>query len=230
MKNLLSKIKIFYDSIDLKNLKNYNFISGIIVNTSMFKENSITEYKNFLTENQEYIIGLPVIFQMFVNNEDRHLLEQATLVKSLGENIYVEIPIIKKNGTSNLEIIKKMCEQNININITAVFSIKHVKGLYNVLKNFNNKVIVSICCEKLMEIGANPSLIIFGVIQELSCLKNVEICWTGCKSKLCIRDAIGHGCNIISIPDKILFSLDKEDTTIEECTQKYIIDYYNDKL
>ena len=72
-----------------------------------------------------------------------NMKNQALKINTWGRNIYVKIPVTNSKGIYMGKIIKELSNQNIKLNITAVYSSKQT---VRILKSINkkSKVIISI--------------------------------------------------------------------------------------
>ena len=57
------------------------------------------------------------------------MVEQAKILSSLGDNVFVKIPVMNTKGEMSYRIIKELDEQNIRLNVTAVFTTEQVRGI-----------------------------------------------------------------------------------------------------
>ena len=109
------------------------------------------------------------------------MYRQAKIISSWGKNVYVKIPITNSKGKSCHKIIKKLSDEKVNLNITAVFTMNQVKNLKNNL-NPKSKSIISIFAGRIADTGRNPANIIKQSIKMFSKNKNIEILWASTRS------------------------------------------------
>ena len=62
----------------------------------------------------------PVSLEVFADDEE-NMIRQGKLLNSLADNVYVKIPIVYTNGKSTSNVIKSLSENDIKLNITAIF-------------------------------------------------------------------------------------------------------------
>ena len=70
----------------------------------------------------------PVSLEVFAD-EEKDMINQARVINNLGKNVYVKIPIIYTNGKSTLNTIRTLVDENIKLNITAIFLIEQIKDI-----------------------------------------------------------------------------------------------------
>ena len=61
---------------------------------------------------------------------------QALQINTWGNNVYVKIPVVNSKGVFMGKIIKELNNQNIKLNITAVYNAKQTR---KILKSINKK-------------------------------------------------------------------------------------------
>ena len=120
------KIKIFADGADLNNIEALNSqlnIKGFTTNPTLMRKSGITDYKNFAMKVLKIVKIKPISFEVFSDEFDE-MKRQAEEISSWGKNVYVKIPITNSKGIFMGKIIKELNNQNIKLNITAVYSAK----------------------------------------------------------------------------------------------------------
>ncbi len=198
----MEKIKIYYDGVNIEKYSALDYISGFTTNTSFVYQANVQDYREFILEYVGKSNGMPCSFQVWSDDNDE-IARQALEISSMGENVYVKIPIIKCDGTSNSQIIKKLISGGIKVNITAVHTEDQIDEAFASIPN-DTKTIVSIFAGGITDTGKNPmETIKYGVKRSLD-FKNSEILWAGCQTNLNIKEAEECGCHIITIPDSIL--------------------------
>ena len=128
---------------------------------------------------------------------------QAFKIASWGSNIYVKIPITNTKGVSCLPLIKKLINNNIKVNITAVFTLKQVKSIKKYVGK-KSKVIISVFAGRIADTGVDPENIIKNSVKIYKKNKNVEILWASTREIINIFQAEKLGCQIITVPIGLL--------------------------
>lgn len=137
-------IKVYSDGAVLdKMLKDLEsgLVSGFTTNPSLMKKAGITSYVEFAKEVLTKITEFPVSFEVF-SDEMEIMEKEAEFLASLGENVYVKIPVINSRGESTLPLIDRLTSKGIKVNVTAVFTVEQVKEIVPVLKAGDRKSVV----------------------------------------------------------------------------------------
>ena len=93
-------IKVYSDGAVLETmLKDLNsgLVSGFTTNPSLMKKAGITSYIGFAKEVLKDIKEFPVSFEVFADDIET-MEKEAEKIASLGENVYVKIPVTNSNG------------------------------------------------------------------------------------------------------------------------------------
>ena len=118
------------------------YVTGFTTNPSLMKKAGVTDYVSFAKDVVAAIPDLPLSFEVF--GDDFETMEkEAKIISALGKNVFVKIPIMLTDGTSTAPLIKKLSEQGIQLNVTAIFTIGQVRAAVNAFKA-GTKNIVSV--------------------------------------------------------------------------------------
>lgn len=217
-------MKIYYDGNNPK--KYLHMVEGFTTNLSFASQSEYNTYIDYIKNYLDIASGMPCSFQVWSDNNDE-ILQQSQQINSIGKNIFIKIPIIKCNGTNNIEIIKKVLDTGINVNITAIHTINQINLISNLL-SYNNNIIISIFAGGITDCGLDPIPIIKYAVNKYKNQKNLEILWAGCQTNLHINQAKESGCHIVTVPDLVMnkmsrMEIDLENTSINK-VKKFIAD------
>jgi len=198
-------MKIFYDG---NNPQLYNtIVDGFTSNASFAGKSNYIRYIDYIQEYLKHTLNLSCSFQVLSDN-DQDIIKQAKIISSLSDTIFVKIPIIKSNGNLNLDIIQYLLNDNIKINITALYTIQHIE-LIKKLLNIPTEIIISIFAGSIMDAGLDPIKTIDYAVNLYHKYNNVEILWAGCQTNLNIIQAKNSKCDIITVPDTVISKIDR---------------------
>ena len=223
------KIKIFADGANEEQMIKYNklsYVKGLTTNPSLMKKAGIKDYTIFAKKILKKIKKKPISFEVFSDNLNEMYI-QAKTISSWGSNVYVKIPITNTKNKSCNSIIKKLSDENIKLNITALFTLNQIKSLKKVL-NPKSDNIISIFAGRIADTGRNPSSIIKKSIKLFSKFKNTEILWASTREFFNIIEADNLGCHIITVPPDILKKTKLIDYNLDKYSLETIKDFYND--
>ena len=198
-------IKIFADGADLASIENLNMnqdISGFTTNPSLMKKAGITDYKKFCQDVLKITKNKPISFEIFSDDLDE-MYDQANEIASWGKSIFVKIPITNSKGEKTSGLIKKLLENKIKCNVTAILTIQQVKEIYEI-SNSETDVIISIFAGRIADTGIDPIPMMSEAVNICKTKKNIEILWASTRELINIFQANQINCQIITVPHDIL--------------------------
>ncbi len=231
MVNLKDKmnIKIYADGADLNSFEELNKnpkIRGFTTNPSLMKKSGVTDYKKFAKEVLKIVKQKPVSFEVFTDDIDE-MEAQAREISTWGENIYVKIPITNSKNVKTNQIIKKLSDDKIKCNVTAVFTIDQVKDIINVVDN-KTDLIISIFAGRIADTGLDPINTMKEAIELCKSKKNIEILWASTREIFNVVQANNINCHIITVPNSILLKMSNFGKNLEklslETVNSFLID------
>jgi len=151
------KIKIYADGADEKEIIHYYLqknISGLTTNPSLMRKSGIQDYKEFSVKILKKVKHKPISFEVFAD-DFKSMYDQSKIISSWGKNVYVKIPITNTKGAYSNHLIKKLSNENIKLNITAIFTRSQVDKVYRSLQK-KTDAIISIFAGRIADTGRDP--------------------------------------------------------------------------
>jgi transaldolase len=198
------KIKIFLDTADLKVIKkniNIKEISGFTTNPTLISKNNINNYLQFAKEITQ-ITNKPLSLEVF-SDDFKKMETEAKILSKISDNIFVKIPIVNSKGKSSAPLIKKLLEDKMKLNITAIFTINQLIGLKKIIKK-NDQVILSVFCGRIMDSGIYPDKISKFAKTVFKNFKKVQLLWASTREIYNLIQAKKLNYDIITIAPDIL--------------------------
>ena len=225
------KTKIFCDTADIKIIKQLSkktLVNGFTTNPSLMKLSGAKDYKNYSKKIikicKKKSISLEVIADDFIQME-----KQAYKIKSWGSNVYVKIPVTNSKGYSSAKIIKRLSDNGLKLNITAVYTLKQVKKIIKCV-NKNSHTIISIFSGRMSDVGKDPIPIIKQSVKITKKMKKIKILWASTREAYNYTQAIDCKCDIITMPPNIIEKISKFGKSFERLTLDTVKTFYKDAL
>ena len=225
------KIKIFADGADREDMllmHKKTYIKGLTTNPTLMKKSGIKDYKFFCKEILAQIKDKPISFEVF-SDDFLEMERQAIEIASWGENVFVKIPITNTLKQSSCTVIKKLVEQKVKVNVTAIMSVNQVHDVIKVL-NQNIPSYISIFAGRIADTGRDPLPIMIESLKIIKSYNQTELIWASPRELLNIFQADEINCHIITVTNDILKKL----TLIGYDLDKYSLDtvkmFYNDAV
>lgn len=203
-------VKVFSDGAELSAMKAVaakGLVEGFTTNPSLMKAAGITDYLAFAKEAVATFPDQSISFEVFGNTPERMLAEAQTLA-SLGKHVAVKIPIIRATGEDNTDVISKLSDAGVRVNVTAITTLEEVRWAVDAL---NPEVggIVSVFAGRVADSGVDPLPLMKQSANLCHAKTNIDLLWASTRESINIIQANETGCDIITVPPKILNKLDK---------------------
>ncbi len=232
MKNLEElKVKIFADTANYEEIiKAYHQeqIQGITTNPTLMKKAGIKDYEGFAKEVLKTCKNKAVSFEVFSDDFDE-MEEQALAIASWGSNVYVKIPVVNTKGEFSGELINRLNQQGVQLNITAVFTLEQVDKIIQNL-GVKTKAIISIFAGRIADAGIDPEPVIAEALKKVEGYDNIEILWASSREAFNIIQANRIGCDIITVSFDLLKKLKNFGKDLNEYTLDTVEMFYRDAL
>jgi transaldolase len=223
------KTKIFCDSADYKTIKFFNnksIVDGFTTNPSLMRLSGAKNYMDYSLKILKICKKKPISFEVFADDQ-KEILRQAYQINKWGKNVYVKIPVVNSRGQFMGPVIKELSSKRIKLNITAVYSFEQVK---KILKNLDKKSnsIISIFAGRMADRGKDPLPIFKKSISKVKKYKNIEILWASTREAYNFTQAKQLGCNIITMPPKIIHIVNTFGKSFNELTLETVKGFLSD--
>ena len=221
--------KIYCDTADIKLIKKciktYN-VDGVTTNPSIMRATGIKDYKSQCLKILNIAKKKPVSVEVFAD-KPHEIYKQAQKIKDWNKNLYVKIPIVNTKGIILNNIIKKLNEEKIKVNITAVFTFPQLKKI-RLSINKKTSVIISIFSGRIADNGIDPEIIIKKSVQMFKKFKNVKILWASTREVFNYYQAKRCGCHIITMGPKFIEKLKTKKIKLNDYSINTVKQFYSD--
>ncbi len=201
----MKNTKVFCDIADIKVIKKFNknkIVKGFTTNPSLMRKAGAKNYKSFAKEILRVCKNKPVSFEVFADDH-KSMIEQGKKINEWGKNVYVKVPIVNSKNQFTGKVIKKLNNNNIKLNITAVYTAKQTEKILEKI-NKKTKVIISIFIGRAADVGKDPIPELKRSLFLAKKFKNVEILWASVREPYNYLQAKQLGCHIITVPPNVI--------------------------
>ena len=222
-------IKIFCDIADLNLIKKFNkqtIVKGFTTNPTLMRKAGAKNYETYSKKLLSECSKKPISFEVFADNNDS-MIKQGVKISTWGKNVYVKVPVVNSKNEFTGKVIKVLNNQNIKLNITAVYTAKQTE---KILKQINKKtkVIISIFAGRAGDTGKDPIPQLTKSINIAKRYKNVEILWASVREPYNYIQAKQLGCQIITIPPSIIEKIKKFGKSFDQLTVETVKTFLQD--
>ena len=195
------KIDLYYDGVDIDENCGEE-IDGFTTNISFLRSGGIVDYESFILKSLQHSNGRPISFQLFDDN-DSDIEKTAKKISSFDDSIFVKIPVVKTSGEYNSEIISKLHEDGVKINVTAIFTIEQIGSLITAF-GISTPVIISIFAGRINDCGLDSTETVTHAKETFRDYPNVKILWAACRTVYNVIEAEKQGADIVTVPGSVL--------------------------
>ena len=223
------KTKIFCDIADIKQIIKFNkksIVKGFTTNPSLIRKAGAKDYKSYCKKILKICKNKPVSLEVFADDKE-NMQKQALQINTWGKNVYVKIPVTNSKGVFMGKIIKELNNQNIKLNITAVYKAQQAQ---RILKSINkkSKVIISIFAGRAGDTGKDPIPELKKSIALSKKYKNVEVLWASVREPYNYIQSKQLGCHIITIPPAIIEKIENFGKSFDQLTKETVKAFLTD--
>ncbi len=220
--------KIFCDIADLNLIKKFDkkkIVKGFTTNPSLISKTGAEDYKSYCKKILK-ATKKPISIEVFADDVDE-IIKQGIKINKWGKKIFVKVPVINSKGKFMGKAISYFNKNNIKINVTAVYTINHVK---QILKNLNksSEVLISIFAGRMADSGKDPLPIFKKSLNAAKNYKNVKILWASVREPYNFLQSKKIGCHVITIPPAIIEKIEKFGKSYKDLTQETVNNFLID--
>ena len=223
------KTKIFCDIAELDKIRRFNkkkIVKGFTTNPSLMRKAGAKDYRSYSKKILKICNNKPVSLEVFAD-EHNEMKKQAMQINTWAKNVYVKIPVVNSKGKFMGKIIQDLNNQNIKLNITAVYSANQTKKILNKI-NKKTKVIISIFAGRAADTGKDPVPEFKKSIFLAKKFKNVEILWASVREPYNYLQAKQLGCHIITIPPSTIEKIENFGKSFDQLTKETVKAFLGD--
>ena len=221
--------KIFCDIAEINQIKKFNkkkIVKGFTTNPSLMRKAGAKDYKSYAKKILKVCPNKPVSLEVFADDYI-NMKKQALKINTWGKNIYVKIPVVNSKGIFMGKVIKELNNQNIKLNITAVYSANQTKKILKLI-NKKTKILISIFAGRAGDTGKDPVPEFKKSVMFSKKFKNVEILWASVREPYNFLQAKQLGCHIITVPPSIIEKIEKFGKSFDQLTQETVKNFLTD--
>ena len=222
-------IKIFCDIADLDLIKEFNkqkIVKGFTTNPTLMRKAGAKNYEVYSKKLLSECKKKPISFEVFADDNES-MIKQGIKINTWGKNVYVKVPVVNSKNQFTGKVIKVLNNQDIKLNITAVYTAKQTEKILEQI-NKKTKVIISIFAGRAGDTGKDPIPQLIKSIKIAKRYKNVEILWASVREPYNYIQAKQLGCQIITIPPSIIEKIKKFGKSFDQLTVETVKTFLQD--
>ena len=210
-------VKIFADGAELAqmvDLYRRPYIKGFTTNPTLMRKAGIADYEGFARQVLAEIPDRPISFEVFSDEFDE-MAVQAARIRSWGDNVYVKIPVTNSRRESACDLVRRLSQDGVKVNVTALLTLDQVTAMANVLRG-GAPACVSVFAGRVADTGRDPVPLMAQAVDILRQAPNAELIWASPRELLNVFHADAAGCHIITATPDILNKLSLIGKSLED--------------
>ena len=222
-------IKLFADGADkagiLEMYQNPR-IAGFTTNPTLMRKAGITDYVAFAKDLLREIPDKPISFEVFADEFDE-MERQALEIAGWGKNVYVKIPVMNTKRQTSYELVQKLSQAGVQLNITAMMTLEQVNKVTEAVQG-GASCFVSVFAGRVADTGIDPVPMMQEALELLKKTPNAELLWASPREVLNVYQAEAIGCHIITATNDILKKLELNGKNLDVYSQETVQMFFND--
>jgi len=224
-------VKVFADGADksaMLSLYSNPLIKGFTTNPTLMRKAGVADYEAFARDVLAAIPDRPISLEVFAD-EFPEMERQARKIAGWGANVYVKIPITNTRREPSLDLVRRLSESGIKVNVTALLTLDQVRDVCLVLRG-GSPAYVSIFAGRIADTGRDPVPIVAAAVELARPVRNVEIIWASPREVLNVVQADLAGCHIITATSEVLKKLELLGKDLGDFSQETVRMFYDDAV
>jgi transaldolase len=223
------KVRIFADGADKAGmLEMYRkpLVKGFTTNPTLMRKAGVSNYEAFAKELIAAIPDRSISFEVFAD-DFTEMERQARRIAPWGKHVSVKIPITNTKGESAIPLVRKLSQDGIALNATAMFTLKQVQDVVNAVKG-GAPCFVSVFAGRVADTGRDPVPLMAEAVKMLKAAPNTALIWASPRELLNVFQADDVGCHVITVTNDIIKKLSLVGKDMDEYSLETVKTFYQD--
>jgi transaldolase len=224
-------IEIYADGADVNEMieaDKLGFVDGFTTNPTLMAKAGINDYLAFARSVTSEIKNKPISFEVF-SDDINEMYQQAQILKGLGDNVFVKIPVTNTKQENTYELIEKLSHEGISLNVTAIFTKSHIDNVYNSL-NKNVPAIISIFAGRIANTGIDPEPTMEYAVNLAKSSEKIKILWASSREVFNIIQAQRTGTHIITLTPGLIAGMKDLGRDLDDYSLDTVKMFYKDSI
>ena len=201
-------------------------IDGFTTNPTLMAKAGVKDYLDFAKNVLSRVKKKSISFEVFSDDLDE-MYKQALILRNLGENVSVKIPVTNTKGMPTYSLIERLSNEGVKLNVTAVFTQAQIQSIYDVLNPEINSII-SIFSGRIANAGIDPEPIVKFAVDLCIKYEKIEILWASPREVFNLVQAERCGCHIITMTPNLIKSTKDLGKDLDEYSLETVKMFYDD--
>jgi len=222
-------IKIYADGANVNEIikmDRENSVDGFTTNPTLMLKAGVSDYLGFARNVLAGVKKKSISFEVF-SDDLNDMYRQALILRDLGKNVWVKIPVSNTQGIMTYDLINKLSFEGVKVNVTAIFTKQQIQKVYDALNPDINSII-SIFAGRIANAGIDPE----PTMEFASNLTNdnnlIETLWASSREVFNIIQAIRTKTDIITLTPSLIRTSKEIGKNLNEYSLETVKMFYDD--
>ncbi|SVB75452.1 uncharacterized protein METZ01_LOCUS228306 [marine metagenome] len=203
-----------------------NSVDGFTTNPTLMLKAGVSDYLGFAREVLSGVKNKSISFEVF-SDDLNDMYRQALILRDLGENVWVKIPVSNTQGIMTYDLINKLSLEGVKVNVTAIFTKQQIQQVYDAL-NPDISSIISIFAGRIANAGVDPEPTMKFASDLSKDNELIETLWASSREVFNIIQAIRTNTNIITLPPSLINGSKEIGKDLDQYSLETVKMFYND--
>lgn len=222
-------IKIYADGANVDEIikmDRENSVDGFTTNPTLMLKAGVSDYLGFAKEVLSGVKEKSISFEVF-SDDLNDMYRQALILRDLGENVWVKIPVSNTQGIMTYDLINKLSFEGVKVNVTAIFTKQQIQQVYDAL-NPDISSIISIFAGRIANAGIDPEPTMKFASDLSKDNELIETLWASSREVFNIIQAIRTNTNIITLAPSLINGSKEIGKDLDQYSLETVKMFYND--
>lgn len=222
-------VRIFADGADkvgMLEMYRHPYIKGFTTNPTLMRKAGISNYEAFARDILSVIPDRSISFEVFADDFDE-MERQARRISLWGKTVSVKIPITNTKRESSIPLVRRLSQDGIAVNVTAMFTLHQVREVVDAVKG-GAHCFVSVFAGRIADTGRDPVPLMAEAVKLLTEAPNTQLIWASPRELLNIFHADEIGCHVITVTNDILKKLSLVGKDMDDYSLETVKMFYED--
>jgi transaldolase len=223
------KVKIFADGADkagMLDMYKHAYVKGFTTNPTLMRKAGVTDYEAAAKDIVAAIPDRSISFEVFADDFS-DMERQARRITTWGKHVSVKIPITNTKKEGAIPLVRKLSQDGIALNVTAIFTLDQVQAVVDAVKG-GAPCFVSVFAGRIADTGIDPVPMMAESVKRLRSAPNTELIWASPRELLNIFQADEIGCQVITVTNDIIKKLSLVGKDMNEYSLETVKMFYED--
>jgi transaldolase len=169
------------------------------------RQAGVVDYERFAKEALNLVGERPISFEVLAD-DFAEMERQARVIATWGSNVYVKIPVTNGAADPSTELVRRLAQDGVHVNVTAIFTIPQTEAITEALAG-GAASNVSIFAGRIADAGVDPIPVMEQGLAIIEPHDQIEMIWASPREVLNIVQADVIGCHIITVTHDLLKKL-----------------------